>query len=253
MGTLGAMQDFPLRIMRLMDHAEREHGTREIVAARADGTTFRTDWRRTAHDARRMAQALERIGIRPGDRVATLGMNHDRHLTAWFGVVGAGGVLHTVNPRLFDDQLIYIITHAEDRVLLYDAAFEELVERLKPNLPTVEQYVSFEHDFDGWIGAEDGDYAWVEGDERDPCGLCYTSGTTGHPKGVLYEHRSTVLHAMSIIAPDVFDFSTLSVVLPVVPMFHANSWCLPYAAAMTGLKLVLCADNKAERICRPLQ
>jgi len=250
MGTLGAMQDFPLRIMRLMDHAEREHGTREIVAARADGTTFRTDWRRTAHDARRMAQALERIGVRPGDRVATLGMNHDRHLTAWFGVVGAGGVLHTVNPRLFDDQLIYIITHAEDRVLLYDAAFEELVERLKPNLPTVEQYVSFEHDFDGWIGAEDGDYAWVEGDERDPCGLCYTSGTTGHPKGVLYEHRSTVLHAMSIIAPDVFDFSTLSVVLPVVPMFHANSWCLPYAAAMTGLKLVLCAENKAERICR---
>jgi len=105
MGTLGAMQDFPLRIMRLMDHAEREHGTREIVAARADGTTFRTDWRRTAHDARRMAQALERIGIRPGDRVATLGMNHDRHLTAWFGVVGAGGVLHTVNPRLFDDLL----------------------------------------------------------------------------------------------------------------------------------------------------
>ena len=248
--TLGAMQDFPLRIMQLLDHAEREHASREIVAARADGSTLRTDWAHLAHDSRRMGQALERLGIRPGDRVATLAMNHDRHLTAWFGVVGAGGVLHTVNPRLFDDQLAYIITHAEDRVLLYDSAFASLVERLKPRLPTVEHYICFETDFDGWLRAEDGDYRWVEGDERAPCGLCYTSGTTGNPKGVLYEHRSTVLHAMSIIAPDVFDFSTLSVVLPVVPMFHANSWCLPYAAAITGLKLVLCADNNAERICR---
>ena len=247
--SLGAMQDFPLRIMRLMDHAEREHGSREIVAARTDGTIVRTNWSNLAHDARRMAQALERVGLREGDRVATLAMNHDRHLAAWFGVVGAGGVLHTVNPRLFDDQLAYIITHADDRVLLYDAQFAPLVERLKPRLPTVEQYICFETDFDPWLAAEDGDYRWVDGEERAPCGLCYTSGTTGNPKGVLYEHRSTVLHAMSIIVPDVFDFSTLSVVLPVVPMFHANSWCLPYAAAITGLKLVLCADNNSERIC----
>jgi acyl-CoA synthetase (AMP-forming)/AMP-acid ligase II len=248
--SLGAMQDYPLRIMRIMDHAEREHGTREIVAARADGTTVRTNWGQLTHDARRMAQGLTRLGIRSGDRVATLAMNHDRHLAAWFGVVGAGGILHTVNPRLFDDQLAYIITHAEDRVLLYDVAFASLVERLKPQLPTVEHYICFETDFDDWLGAEDGDFPWIEGDERAPCGLCYTSGTTGNPKGVLYEHRSTVLHAMSIIAPDIFDFSTLSVVLPVVPMFHANSWCLPYAAAITGLKLVLCADNKADHICR---
>jgi fatty-acyl-CoA synthase len=127
--SLGAMQDWPLRIMRLMDHAEREHATREIVAARADGTTVRTNWKQLADQARRMAEALERLGVREGDRVATLAMNHDRHLTAWFGVVGAGGVLHTVNPRLFDDQLAYIITHAEDRVLLYDAAFAPMVER----------------------------------------------------------------------------------------------------------------------------
>src|SRR3954451_5979658 len=250
MGALGAMQDFPLRIMRLMDHAEREHGIREIVAARADGTTVRTNWKQLTYDARRMAEALERMGVRAGDRVATLAMNHDRHLAAWFGVVGAGGVLHTLNPRLFDDQLSYIINHAEDRVLLFDAAFAELVERLKPQLSTVEHYICFESDFDGWLGAEDGDYRWIEGDERAPCGLCYTSGTTGNPKGVLYEHRSTVLHAMSIIAPDVFDLSACSVMLPVVPMFHANSWCLPYAAAITGLKLVVCADNDAERICR---
>src|SRR3954464_14013207 len=165
--TLGAMQDFPLRITRILDHAEREHGTREIVSARADGSVFRTDWIRTAHDARRMAQALERAGLRPGDRVGTLAMNHDRHLTAWFGVVGMGGVLHTMNPRLFDDQLAYIATHAEDRVLLYDAAFAPLVERMKPQWPTIAQYICFDIEFDGWIAAEDGEYVWYEGDERD--------------------------------------------------------------------------------------
>jgi len=251
--NLGAMQDWPLRIMRLMDHAEREHGDREIVAARADGTTVRTNWKRLAHDARRMAQALERLGLKPGDRVATLGMNHDRHLASWFGVVGMGGVLHTANPRLFDEQLDYIMDHAEDRVLLYDRAFQPLIERLKPGLQTVEHYICFDDEFDDWLGAEDGDYRWYEGDEREPCGLCYTSGTTGNPKGVLYEHRSTVLHAMSIIAPDVFDLSAASVLLPVVPMFHANSWCLPYAAAITGLKLVICADNKPDHIVRMFQ
>jgi fatty-acyl-CoA synthase len=247
--SLGAMQDWPLRVTRLIDHAEREHGNREIVAARADGTTYRYDWKRLAHDARRLAQALERAGVKPGERVATLAMNHDRHLTAWFGVVGMGGVLHTMNPRLFDDQLAYIATHAEDRVLLYDAAFAPLVERMKPRWPTIIKYVCFDTEFDDWIGAEDGDYRWHEGDERDPCGLCYTSGTTGNPKGVLYEHRSTVLHAMSVVVPDIFDVSARSVMLPVVPMFHANSWCIPYAAAIAGFKLVICADNDPERLC----
>jgi len=242
------MQDWPLRIMRLMDHAEREHADREIVATRPDGETIRTSWKNLADGARRMAKALERLGVKPGDRVATLAMNHDRHLAAWFGVVGMGGVLHTLNPRLFDDQLVYIINHAEDRVILYDAAFEPLIERLKPRLTSVVHWVRFDDQFDGWLAAEDGDYRWYEGDEREPCGLCYTSGTTGNPKGVLYEHRSTVLHAMSIIAPDVFDLSACSVLLPIVPMFHANSWCLPYAAAITGLKLITCANNKTHHL-----
>ncbi|HSR00913.1 MAG TPA: long-chain fatty acid--CoA ligase [Sphingomicrobium sp.] len=249
MEKLGAMQDWPLRIMRLMDHAEREHGTREIVAARADGSTVRTNWTELAASARRMGQALERFGLVPGDRVATLGMNHDRHLASWFGVVGMGGVLHTLNPRLFDDQLAYIIDHAEDRVILYDAAFEPIIERLKPRLRSVAHYVRFDNEFDPWLEAQDGDYRWHEGDEREPCGLCYTSGTTGNPKGVLYEHRSTVLHAMSVISPDIFNVSARSVMLPVVPMFHANSWCIPYAAAIAGFKLVVCADNRPERLC----
>jgi acyl-CoA synthetase (AMP-forming)/AMP-acid ligase II len=247
---LGAMQDWPLRIARLIDHAEREHGRREIVSVRADGDTIRTDWSLIAGQARQLAQALERLGVRPGDRVATLAMNHDRHLATWFGVTGMGGVLHTINPRLFDDQLAYIVNHAEDRVLLYDALFEPIVERLKPRLPTIEQFISFDGGFDDWIGAEDGDYRWHEGDERDPCGLCYTSGTTGDPKGVLYEHRSTVLHAMSVIVPDLFDLSARSVILPIVPMFHANSWCLPYAAAISGCKLVMSADNQPDTLCR---
>jgi fatty-acyl-CoA synthase len=250
MSALGAMQDFPLRIMRLMDHAEREHGKREIVAARPDGTVVRTNWLEVAQKSRRLAQALERLGVEPGERIATLAMNHDRHLVAWFGVVGMGGVLHTLNPRLFDDQLAYIIDHAEDRVILYDRAFAPLLERLKPRLTSTRHFICFDDEFDALLAAEDGGYAWYEGDEREPCGLCYTSGTTGNPKGVLYEHRSTVLHAMSIIAPDAFDLSARSVILPVVPMFHANSWCLPYAVAITGAKLVISGDNVPEHLCR---
>ena len=247
--SLGAMQDFPLRIMRILDHAEREHGAREIVSARADGTIHRTNWTRVALDARRLGQALERRGVKPGDRVATLAMNHDRHLTTWFGVVGMGGVIHTLNPRLFDDQQNYIVNHAEDRVVIYDRCFAEVIERLRSEWKTVEHFICFDDEFDDVLEAEDGDYRWYEGDEHEPCGLCYTSGTTGNPKGVLYEHRSTVIHTMSIIAPDIFDVSARSVMLPVVPMFHAGSWCIPYAAAMVGLKLVLCADNKPEHIC----
>jgi fatty-acyl-CoA synthase len=253
--SLGAMQDWPLRVMRLVDHAEREHSDGEIVSAWADGDITRTNWRTVAHEARRMAQALERLGIRPGDRVATLGMNHSRHLIAWYGACGMGGVLHTINPRLFDDQLDYIANHAEDRILLYDRVFQPIVDRMKPRWRTIEEYICFdpaegEEGFPEWIAGEDGDYAWVEGDERDPCGLCYTSGTTGNPKGVLYEHRSTVLHTLMSITPDVFDLSRRAVVLPIVPMFHANAWGIPWSTPASGAKLVLSADYRPERMCK---
>jgi acyl-CoA synthetase (AMP-forming)/AMP-acid ligase II len=249
------MQDWPLRVMRLVDHAEREHGGGEIVSAWADGSITRTNWRSVARDARRMAQALEALGIQPGDRVATLAMNHSHHLTAWYGAIGMGGVLHTINPRLFDEQLAYIANHAEDRVLLYDHAFAAIVERMKPLWTTIEHYFCFdppagEPGFAEWIAGQDGDYRWHEGDERDPCALCYTSGTTGNPKGVLYEHRSTMLHTMAEAAPDVFNLSARAVVVPIVPMFHANAWGIPWAAPLVGCKLVLSADYRPAQMCK---
>jgi len=250
---LGGMQDWPLRIMRLLDHAEREHGPREIVSRYAAGDTVRTNWSGIARDSRKLANALERLGIKRGDRVGTLAMNHGRHLVSWYGVIGMGGILHTINPRLFDEQLIYIINHAEDRVLFYDAAFAPIVERLKPQLETVEHYVCFDpaqgEGLEDLIAGESDGYSWVEGDEREPAMLCYTSGTTGNPKGVLYEHRSTVLHAMTEVSPGVFDMSAQSVALPIVPMFHAAAWGLPFAAPIVGVKMVFSADYNPQVLC----
>ena len=251
---LGGMQDFELRVPRLIEHAEREHGRREIVTWWADGSTTRTDWAGIGRDARRLAQALERLGIRRGERVATLAMNHSRHLVAWYGTIGMGGVIHTINPRLFDEQLVYIANHAEDKVLLYDKAFQPIVDRLRPQWTSIEHYVCFDGDgtdsFEALIAPFDGDYRWVEGSERDPCMLCYTSGTTGHPKGVLYEHRSSVIHAMAEIAPACFDLSAQSVALPIVPMFHAAAWGLPFAGALAGVKFVYSAVNDPAILCR---
>jgi fatty-acyl-CoA synthase len=249
------MQDWPLRVMRLVDHAEREHAAGEIVSAWADGSTTRTNWRAVAQDARRMAQALEALGMKPGDRIATLAMNHERHLVSWYGTIGMGGILHTINPRLFDDQLEYIGNHAEDRVLLYDRVFTPIVERMKPRWKTIEHYICFdpapgESGFPDWIGSHDGNYRWVEGDERDPIGLCYTSGTTGDPKGVLYEHRSAMLHTFTELSPDIFNLSTRVAVLPIVPMFHANAWGIPWAAPAVGCKLVLSADYRPDTMCK---
>ncbi len=255
---LGAMQDWDLVVSHLIDHAAREHGTREHATRWADGTETRTDWAGIRRDALKMTQALRRLGVGKGDRVATLAMNHSRHLVSWYGAVGVGGILHTINPRLFADQLEYIVNHAEDRVLLYDAAFAPLVEKMKPEWPTIEHYICFDNagsgsgtgsEFEDWIGADDGDAQWADIDERDPCMLCYTSGTTGHPKGVLYEHRSTVLHALVSLQPAIFDADPRSVMLPVVPMFHAASWGTPWSGAAVGIKFVYSAVNDPKVLC----
>ncbi len=250
---IGTMQDMELRVPRLIDHAAREHGGREIVSRWADGSETRTDWAGIHRDACKLAQALERMGVKPGDRVATLGMNHSRHLVAWYGAIGMGGVLHTINPRLFDDQLVYIANHAEDRVMIYDKAFQPIVDRLRDQWTSVEHYIVFDGDgpdsFESVIGTEDGGYAWVEGPEREPCMLCYTSGTTGNPKGVLYTHRSTLIHALAEMQPAVFDLDSTAVALPVVPMFHAAAWGLPFAGAAAGIKFVYSAVNDAKLLC----
>ncbi len=255
---LGAMQDWTLRVTHLIDHAAREHGSREIVTHWADGSETRTTWAGVRNDALKMVQALRRLGIEPGDRVATLASNHARHLVSWYGAVGSGAVLHTINPRLYDDELIYIANHAEDRVLLYDAIFQPIVDRLKSQWTSIEHYICFDSGdhaphFEDWIGAEDGLAEWTQGDERDPCMLCYTSGTTGHPKGVLYEHRSTILHTMTTLQTTIFGLDARAVVLPVVPMFHAASWGLPWAGAASGAKFVLSCVNDAAVLCDLMQ
>jgi fatty-acyl-CoA synthase len=247
---LGGMQDWELRVPRLIDHAAREHGTRELVTRWADGSESRTTWAGVARDAKKLSQALVRMGIKPGDRIGTLAMNHTPHIVAWYGAIGMGGVIHTINPRLFDEQLVYIANHAEDRVLFYDKSFQPIVDRLKPQWTTIEHYVCFDDgSMDALLDSEDGDYAWHEGPERDPCMICYTSGTTGHPKGVLYEHRSTMIHALAEISPAVFNLSCRAVVLPIVPMFHAAAWGLPFAGALAGAKLVYSANNDPVTIC----
>ncbi|MDE2596018.1 MAG: long-chain fatty acid--CoA ligase [Sphingomonadales bacterium] len=255
---LGAMQDWELRVTHLIDHAATEHGTREIVTRWADGSESRTNWAGVRRDAMKMANALRRYGIAPHDRIATLALNHHRHLVSWYGVVGAGGVLHTINPRLFDDQLEYMINHAEDRVLLYDAMFQPIVDRLRDKCPRIERFICFDSGdhapaFEDWIAGESAEGNWASGGEREPCMLCYTSGTTGHPKGVLYEHRSTMLHAITALQPAVFNLDARSVVLPVVPMFHAASWGLPWMGAAAGAKFVYVQGNDPAALCEMMR
>jgi fatty-acyl-CoA synthase len=250
---LNTMQDVELRVPRILDHAAREHAGRPIITRWADGRETRTDWAGIAHDARRLAQALERLGMRSGDRIATMAMNHAHHLVAWYGAMGMDGIVHPLNPRLFEDQLAFIIGHAEDRILLYDRAFQPLIDRLRPRCPTIEHYVVMDGEGPGTlaelIGEEDGDYAWVDGPERAPCMLAYTSGTTGDPKGVLYTHRSSVIHALTVITPAIFNLSSRGIVLPVVPMFHAAGWGLPLAVPIAGASFVFSAVNEPAVLC----
>lgn len=249
---LGKMQDWPLLIWRLIDHAATAHGRREIVTQTVEGIRHRYTWKDVRHRSKQLAQALSSLGVQTGDRVGTLAWNTHRHLEAWFGISGMGAVAHTLNPRLFPEQLVYIINHAEDTVLMLDLSFVPLVEKLVPHLNTVKHFIILtdrEHMpdtslpgalcYEELIAAEDGAFDWVSVAETDPAGLCYTSGTTGNPKGVLYSHRSTVMHALLISLGDTMGLTSTGVTLPVVPMFHANAWGVPYSAAIVGAKLVL--------------
>src|SRR5436853_1501799 len=212
---LGLMQDWPLLCHKIIDHAAQNHGERRVVSRSIEGPLHTTDYAAIRARALKVAQRLQKDGIARGDRVATLAWNTWRHLEAWYGILGIGAIYHTVNPRLFPEQIAWIINHAEDRVMMTDLTFVPLLEKLADKLPTIERYVVLTDaahmpatslrnaiPYEEWIGAVDDDFAWATFDENTAAGMCYTSGTTGNPKGVVYSHRSNVLHAMVIANRD---------------------------------------------------
>ena len=249
----GQMMQMPLLISSLIRHAARHAGQTEIVSKRVEGDVHRTTWSEVERRSRQLAQALARLGCGEGDRVATLAWNGYRHLELYYGASGSGLVLHTINPRLFPEQIAWIANDAADSVLFFDLTFLPLVEKLAPALKTVRHLVLMTDRahmpaasplqgllcYEELVAAENGAYAWPMLDENAASSICYTSGTTGHPKGAVYSHRSTVLHAYGSAIPDAMDCSARDVILPVVPMFHVNAWGLPYSGAMVGAKLVL--------------
>jgi fatty-acyl-CoA synthase len=246
------MMDMPLLVSSLIAHADRNHGDVEIVSRTIEGPIHRYTYSQAQRRAKQLAQALARLGVKEGDRVGTLAWNGYRHLELYYGVSGMGAVIHTVNPRLFPEQLAYIVNHAEDAYVFFDLTFVPLAEKLAPACKGVRGWVAMSDRahmpqvklpnllcYEELLGREDGDYEWPQFDEWTAAGLCYSSGTTGHPKGVLYAHRSTILHAYASSLPDVMNCSARSVILPVVPMFHVNAWGVPYFAPLNGAKLVL--------------
>jgi fatty-acyl-CoA synthase len=249
---LGLMQEWPLLCHRIIDHAAKFHGGRKVITRSVEGPIVETDYAEIRARALKVAQRLEKDGIRLGDRVATLAWNTWRHLEAWYGILGLGAIYHTVNPRLFPDQIVWIVNHAEDRVMMTDLTFVPLLEQIAERLPTIERYIVLTDAahmpkttlknavvYEDWIAEADGDFAWKSFEENTAAGMCYTSGTTGNPKGVVYSHRSNVLHAFIASLPDAKGISVRDVVLPVVPMFHANCWSLAFSTPMNGASLIL--------------
>jgi fatty-acyl-CoA synthase len=253
---LGLMQDWPLLCHRIIDHAAKYHGERKVITRSVEGPIVETNYAEIRKRALRVAKRLEKDGIKLGDRVATMAWNTARHLESWYGILGIGAIYHTINPRLFQDQICWIINHAEDRMMFVDLTFVPALEKALENNPkglsTIERFVVFTDRahmpktslkntvaYEDWINEVDDDFQWKSFDENTAAGMCYTSGTTGHPKGVLYSHRSNVLHAFMAALPDSKNISSRDVVMPVVPMFHANGWSLAFSTPMTGATLVL--------------
>jgi acyl-CoA synthetase (AMP-forming)/AMP-acid ligase II len=250
---IGLMMDAPLLISGLIQRADQHHGDTEIVSRSADGNLHRSDYSAIHARSGKLAQALESLGIGPGDRVASLAWNGFRHLECYYAVSGMGAIMHTVNPRLFPEQIAWILNDAEDALVFFDQDLLPLVEQLIPQLSSVRHFVMLGASrergtskvipdllvYEGLLDAESAQFEWPQLDECTASGLCYTSGTTGNPKGVLYHHRSTMLHALLTAMPDMMNLSAQDVVMPVVPMFHVNAWGLPYSCALVGAKQVL--------------
>jgi fatty-acyl-CoA synthase len=249
---LGLMSERPLLVSSILTHAATCHSDGEIVSRTIEGPIHRYTYADAELRAKQLARALLRLGVEPGDRIATLAWNTFRHVELYYAISGIGAVCHTINPRLFDDQIVYIVNHASDRLLFVDTTFLPLVERLAPRFPAECRIVPLtpaDADpatelpllpaYEALVAAETAEFDWPEFDERTAASLCYTSGTTGRPKGALYSHRSTLLHAFAISLPDAISISARDVVCPVVPLFHACGWGIPYAVPMNGAKLVL--------------
>jgi len=248
----GLMQDYPLLTHTLLEHGALNHGEREMVTRSVEGPIRRTTIATVRNRALQVAKALDREGVKAGDRIATMAWNTERHVETWFGIMGIEAICHTLNPRLFADQLDYIINHAEDDIVFVDLTFVPILEALRDRLRTVRRYIVLTDAahmpdtslpnavaYEDWIGAVDADFEWKTFDENTAAALCYTSGTTGNPKGVLYSHRSNVLHGLMVNQPDVFGLRSEDAILAIVPMFHANAWALTYAVPAAGAKLVM--------------
>ena len=249
---LGMMQDWPLTVDKILDHAKNWHGAREVVTRSVEGPIVRTTYAAIHDRARRVSNALLAWEIKPGDRVATLAWNTGNHMETWYGIMGIGAVCHTLNPRLFPEQLAYIINHAEDRVIFTDLTFVPLLEAVLPHCPTVERVIVMTdaahmpqaklpnaEAYETVLEQVSSDVVWGGFDEHTACGLCYTSGTTGNPKGVLYSHRSNFIHTLLGLQSTVMGATPSEVILPIVPMFHANAWGIAFGGPAAGAKLVM--------------
>ena len=265
---LGLMQDFPLTIQMIMQHAEDQFPDREVVSLIGGDAVHHSSYGQCFARARRLANALAALGVESGDRIATLAWSHYRHFELYYGISCSGAVCHTLNPRLFAEQLKFIVNDAGDRLIFADTDFLPLLEPVMAEMPSVQAVIvladaGFQysgdlpvvHVYEELLSRADPDYSWPQLDERQACALCYTSGTTGNPKGVLYSHRALVLHTYAAAMPDVFNLMAFDCVLPIVPMFHANAWSMPYSCPAVGAKLVLPGSRLAdgERLARLMQ